>query len=117
MQQPTQEAELLGVTKHQMDFAEQAHRNRRMSERTMSFRTAHEEFINHFQHDEPDCVELVQQASKPPEGTHQCEEEMFELKRCFAWAKVVRKGESPIFYVLASGEAPYQFTYIWARFV
>lgn len=110
------DAELRGVTKQQIDFEEQAHKNRRMAERTMSFRTAHAQFIEHFQNDEPDCVELVQQANEPPKGTTQCDEEAFTLARYYAWAKVVCEGESPVFYVLASGEAPYAFTYIWARF-
>jgi hypothetical protein len=116
MTQHTHEAELLGVTKHQIDFAEQAHRNRRLAERTMSFRTAHEQFVNHFQTDEPDCVELQQHATKPPEGTAQCEATPFPVKRCYAWAKVITEGESPVFYVLVSGEAPYEFTYVWGKF-
>jgi hypothetical protein len=97
-------------------FANEAHKQRRLAERTMGFRAAHEQFVNHFKHDEPDTVELVEETSRPPENTCQCDETPFAIKRCYAWAKVVSEGTTPVYHVLVSGPEPYNHTYIWARF-
>jgi len=77
--------------------------------RTMPLEFAKFEFLREMR-DDPDVDEIIEACDKPPAGTFP-ELEVFVPAR---FHMAARAGD--VWYVLASGPAPYEGVHIWARY-
>lgn len=97
------------------DFHTQAYSNLQIAQRTKPFKAAHAEFITHMGQDD-EVVEVKERASSVPEGLMLLTDDGIPVARIFATAKAVEPGGRVVHWALHNGPAPYEHTYLWAKY-